>query len=88
MRDTVQLEQGSWVVICFVADNPGTWVFHCHIEWHLEVGMLLFIEEAVDRIPDPPATFPGAGGMTCTQSLVDSASFPTSVMGALLAEVF
>ncbi len=88
MRDTVQLEQGSWVVIHFVADNLGTWVFHCHIEWHLKAGMLLFIEEAADRIPDPPATFPGARGMTCTQSLVDSASFPTSVMGTLLTEVF
>lgn len=23
----------------FLTDNPGTWFFHCHIEWHLESGL-------------------------------------------------
>jgi len=31
-RDTVTAPAGSWVVIRFVADNPGIWAFHCHIE--------------------------------------------------------
>jgi len=22
-----------------VPDNPGTWMFHCHVEGHLAVGM-------------------------------------------------
>jgi len=27
------------VVIDFVADNPGDWLFHCHNIYHLEAGM-------------------------------------------------
>ena len=28
-----------------MADNPGVWMFHCHIDWHLSQGLsLLFIE--------------------------------------------
>ena len=23
-----------------VADNPGTWMFHCHVEDHMEAGMM------------------------------------------------
>ncbi|CAL8145366.1 unnamed protein product [Orchesella dallaii] len=45
-RDTVQVEERSWAVIRFVADNPGVWLFHCHIDWHNLMGMsLVFIEE-------------------------------------------
>ena len=32
-RDTVTLPQGGWVVLRFVADNPGLWVMHCHLLW-------------------------------------------------------
>jgi len=21
------------------ADNPGSWIWHCHIDWHLATGM-------------------------------------------------
>jgi len=27
------------VVLDFVADNPGDWLFHCHNIYHLEAGM-------------------------------------------------
>jgi iron transport multicopper oxidase len=27
-------------------DNPGVWFFHCHIEWHLEVGLAIQLIEA------------------------------------------
>lgn len=29
----------GYTVIRFVADNPGVWFFHCHIDWHLALGM-------------------------------------------------
>jgi FtsP/CotA-like multicopper oxidase with cupredoxin domain len=32
-RDTVDVPGGGSVNIRFVADNPGAWVFHCHIQW-------------------------------------------------------
>ncbi|EFP86676.2 uncharacterized protein PGTG_13058 [Puccinia graminis f. sp. tritici CRL 75-36-700-3] len=38
-RDTIQIPGGGFVSIRFVADNPGAWLFHCHIEWHLQSGL-------------------------------------------------
>ncbi|TDL21948.1 Fet3 protein [Rickenella mellea] len=40
-RDTVQVPGGTSATLRFVADNPGVWFFHCHIEWHLEVGLAI-----------------------------------------------
>jgi len=37
MRDVVNVNAGSYAVLRFKADNPGVFLFHCHIEWH--VGM-------------------------------------------------
>ncbi len=31
LRDTATVSENSWTVLRFVADNPGTWLFHCHI---------------------------------------------------------
>jgi len=46
-RDTLLVEERSWTVIRFVANNPGVWIFHCHIDWHVLTGMgLTFIEGA------------------------------------------
>ncbi|KAM0746530.1 laccase [Meredithblackwellia eburnea MCA 4105] len=44
-RDTVVVPAGGAYNLRFVADNPGAWVFHCHIEWHFEAGLaVVFIE--------------------------------------------
>jgi FtsP/CotA-like multicopper oxidase with cupredoxin domain len=47
-RDVVSVEAGGWVKIVFVADNPGVWALHCHIDWHLAVGLMasLFLAQA------------------------------------------
>ncbi|KZT04954.1 multicopper oxidase [Laetiporus sulphureus 93-53] len=39
-RDTVVIPAYSWMILRFVADNPGYWAFHCHIEWHMAAGLL------------------------------------------------
>lgn len=49
-RDTAAILDNSWLVFRFVASNPGVWLFHCHIKFHLENGMgLVFVvgEEAI-----------------------------------------
>jgi iron transport multicopper oxidase len=44
-RDVFVLPPQGSFVIRFVADNPGVWFFHCHIDWHLSAGLgMLFIE--------------------------------------------
>ncbi|KAH8836165.1 laccase [Flagelloscypha sp. PMI_526] len=37
------------VTIRFVADNKGPWFLHCHIDWHLELGLALVFAESVDQ---------------------------------------
>ncbi len=41
--DTVLLGPGEEARVAFVADNPGDWMFHCHILGHAEAGMTAVI---------------------------------------------
>ena len=38
IKDTFVPPRGGYAVIQFVADNPGWWFFHCHIESHVIVS--------------------------------------------------
>ncbi|KAK6369278.1 uncharacterized protein PV06_08474 [Exophiala oligosperma] len=49
-RDTFVVPANGYYVIRFVADNPGVWMFHCHIDWHLEQGLAMVMIEAPDVI--------------------------------------
>lgn len=49
-KDTVAVQGNSYAVIRFAADNPGTWLFHCHIEWHVEMGLTATIIEAPEEM--------------------------------------
>jgi hypothetical protein len=31
IRDTATIANKSWLAIRFIADNPGSWILHCHI---------------------------------------------------------
>ena len=39
-QDTVFISVAERVEIAFVADNPGDWMFHCHIAEHMAAGMM------------------------------------------------
>ena len=45
LRDTVYVNPQSYIVMRFRADNPGLWMFHCHIEWHLDQGLAIVLVE-------------------------------------------
>lgn len=48
LRDTVILEPNGHVVLRFKADNPGVWMFHCHVDWHLQQGLAaIMIEDPI-----------------------------------------
>ncbi|KAG6610854.1 Multicopper oxidase [Phytophthora cinnamomi] len=35
----------GYVVLRLNADNPGVWMMHCHIDWHLDAGLaMIFVE--------------------------------------------
>jgi len=43
-KDTVSVPARGYVVLRFKADNPGLWLFHCHVAWHQAVGMGMALE--------------------------------------------
>ncbi|KAG2415820.1 iron transport multicopper oxidase FET3 precursor [Aspergillus terreus] len=45
-RDTLYVLGGGHFVVRFRADNPGVWLFHCHIEWHMDSGLAATMVEA------------------------------------------
>ncbi|KAI0832957.1 multicopper oxidase [Hypoxylon sp. FL0890] len=45
-RDTFMIFPTSFMVLRFRADNPGVWLFHCHIEWHVASGLIATMVEA------------------------------------------
>jgi FtsP/CotA-like multicopper oxidase with cupredoxin domain len=45
-RDTVLIPPRERAEIAFVANNPGDWMFHCHILGHQEGGMMSIIRVA------------------------------------------
>ncbi|ESK86292.1 laccase [Moniliophthora roreri MCA 2997] len=40
------------VTIRFTTDNPGPWILHCHVDWHLEAGFAIVFAEATDEWVD------------------------------------
>ena len=55
-RDTITINGGSYAVLRFKADNPGVFLFHCHIEWHVEMGLTVTIIEQPGKLKG--LTFP------------------------------
>ncbi|WFD08160.1 hypothetical protein MVES1_003531 [Malassezia vespertilionis] len=49
-RDTVQVPALGSITIRFIADNPGAWFFHCHIDWHLTQGLAMLVIQAPDIV--------------------------------------
>jgi len=43
-RDTVLLGVDETIEIAFVADNPGSWMLHCHVLEHQGSGMMGVVE--------------------------------------------
>ncbi|KAK0508592.1 hypothetical protein JMJ35_008868 [Cladonia borealis] len=44
-RDVALLPAGGYLIIAFKAENPGSWLLHCHIAWHASSGLALQIME-------------------------------------------
>lgn len=44
--DTALLEANETIEIALVADNPGDWVFHCHVIEHQKTGLAGFVRVA------------------------------------------
>ncbi|KAL6630626.1 hypothetical protein ACP70R_028477 [Stipagrostis hirtigluma subsp. patula] len=63
MRNTVGVPVNGWAVIRFVADNPGVWLMHCHLDVHITWGlaMAFLVEDGVgvlQSLEAPPPDLP------------------------------
>ncbi|XP_030468664.2 L-ascorbate oxidase-like [Syzygium oleosum] len=61
MKNTVAVHPYGWTALRFVADNPGVWAFHCHIESHFYMGMGVVFEEGVEKVGKLPLEIMGCG---------------------------
>jgi len=52
-RDVVAINGGN-TTFRFRTDNPGPWFLHCHIDWHLEVGLAVIMAEAPQEAVQGP----------------------------------
>ncbi|WVO16504.1 hypothetical protein L204_104181 [Cryptococcus depauperatus] len=52
MRDTVTIPGTGKVVLRWRADHPGAWFFHCHVDWHLSLGLAAVSIEAPERFQE------------------------------------
>ncbi|KAJ5524509.1 CAZyme family AA1 [Penicillium frequentans] len=80
-RDTIMVQPQAHTVVRFRADNPGVWLLHCHVEWHVEAGLMATIIEA-------PETFPhgNAGGKKGLDTSGFNTQVPTEDHGAMYPE--
>lgn len=52
-RDTASIPGGGWLALAFNSNNPGTWLMHCHIAWHISEGLGMQFLESSDQITLP-----------------------------------
>lgn len=63
LRNTVGVPVNGWAVIRFVADNPGVWLMHCHLDVHIGWGLAMsFLVEngagELQSLQAPPPDLP------------------------------
>ncbi|KAE8695474.1 Laccase-3 [Hibiscus syriacus] len=63
LRNTAAVPVNGWAVIRFVADNPGVWIMHCHLDVHITWGlaMAFLVENGVGELQTlqaPPPDLP------------------------------
>ncbi|XP_046546794.1 laccase-2-like [Haliotis rubra] len=85
-KDTVTVPDGGYTVIRFQADNPGFWLLHCHIDFHVAIGMALIVQVGeLNQMPRPPKHFPRCGNWEYTgeEEEEEKPSCPASGAGGI-----
>lgn len=73
-RDTATVPSGGYLTLAWKADNPGAWLLHCHIPFHISGGLgVQFIErgsEVLNTIGDLSAFNQGCKTWTSYQNSI------------------
>lgn len=56
-RDTATLPAAGYLVLAFESDNPGAWLMHCHIPFHVAAGLGVQFLERFDEIESANGDF-------------------------------
>jgi L-ascorbate oxidase len=78
IKDTIVLPVRGYVVFQFKTRNPGYWLFHCHIDVHMEAGMTTVFKIAPDKFPDLPPGFPTCNEFTDNMATYENQEFDVS----------
>ncbi|XP_050461961.1 uncharacterized protein LOC126856957 [Cataglyphis hispanica] len=61
-KDTITVPYNGYVVLRFLANNPGYWLFHCHFIYHQMAGMEILLKVGnQEDVPPVPRNFPKCG---------------------------
>ena len=53
---------GGYTIIRLIADNPGIWMAHCHLDFHHDVGMVFMLKVGNSKnFPKKPKNWPLCG---------------------------
>ena len=91
--DSFTVPATGYVAFRFKVDNPGPWLFHCHMEWHLATGlaMVFSFEKSgtyQNLISPPPSNFPVCGSKNQWLTVPsNSPSSPNQVSSAYFVAV-
>jgi hypothetical protein len=77
LQDTFDMYPLGWTAIRLVADNPGAWLFHCHLSSHIIMGMEFTIITSPNEIDSPPE-----GATSCTQTSLDESPSSSQIMAS------
>lgn len=70
-RDTVKVPGSGSLVLRFAADNPGVFLFHCHLDWHVEAGLsVTFIEAPLELQKQFPKGVPEQQKIICRKQQI------------------
>jgi len=60
---TVNVKPAERISLLITADAPGRWAFHCHVLYHMEVGMFRVVDVLLpgEQTPSLPAGMEGMG---------------------------
>ena len=68
-RDTWLLAPNGYTVVRFRATNPGVWIFHCHMEWHVDAGLIATLIAAPLKIQEQQKIDPKMAALCQAQGI-------------------
>ncbi|EWY79239.1 hypothetical protein FOYG_17584 [Fusarium oxysporum NRRL 32931] len=83
-RDTMGLPSQGWAAIRYVTDNPGAWMFHCHLQWHVVVGMAMVLVEGGDQLPALVGQYNKTADRSGATELIASRYGPSATLVAIV----